>query len=323
MPVLTLRQLEIFSAVAETSQVTRASKSLELTQSAVSMALAELENHLGGPLFDRHGRSLLLNDRGRYLLPRAKALLRQAAELETVLTGRQDTVAGLLHIVASTTVGNYVMPYIMGAFMRKYPEAHINMLVVNTLQAETLVAEGQADLGFVEGDINVEGLIPTSWFTDELCIIVNPRHPLAGQTAFRIPDDLTKTSWVLREDGSGTAEIFGKRLGRHAQSLKVITKTGHTEAIKKAVEAGVGAACLSKLAVTREAEAGWLKMLDIEGIDKRRQFWIIQHRDKIVTRLMTEFLAFCESAVREAAGGAMPGFPWTPRALLDRKAEIP
>ena len=310
---LTLRQLEIFTAVAESSQVTRASKALELTQSAVSMALAELEHNLGGPLFDRHGRSLLLNDRGRYLLPHAKELLRQAAELETVLTGRQDTVAGVLHIVASTTVGNYVMPYIMGAFMRKYPEAHINMLVVNTLQAETLLAEGQADLGFVEGDINVEGLIPSPWFTDELCVIVNPRHSLAGHPAFRIPEDLKATSWVLREDGSGTAEIFSKRLGRHAQSLKVITKTGHTEAIKKAVEAGVGAACLSKLAVAREAGAGWLKLLDIEGIDKRRQFWIIQHRDKIVTRLMTEFLVFCEEAVRETAGS-----PWT---LLDRGAE--
>ena len=318
---ITFRQLEIFAAVAETSQVTRASKVLELTQSAVSMALAELEHQLGGPLFDRHGRCLLLNDRGRYLLPQAKELLRRAAEAEAVLTGRRDAVAGLLHIAASTTVGNYVMPYIMGAFMRKYPEAHINMLVVNTLQVEELVAGGQADLGFVEGDVNVEGLIAASWFADELCIIVNPRHPLAGQSSFRIPEDLGRTSWVLREDGSGTAEIFSKRLGRHAQSLKVITKTGHTEAIKKSVEAGVGAACLSKLAVAREAEAGWLKLLDIEGIDKHRQFWIIQYRDKIVTRLMAEFLAFCEETARRQTDGAILGSTWPLRALLDRDAE--
>ena len=93
---ITFRQLEIFIAVAETQQVTRASKKLLLTQSAVSMALGELENQLGGPLFDRHGRSLLLNDRGRYLLPLAKAILHQVANIETILTEQQDTVAGVL-----------------------------------------------------------------------------------------------------------------------------------------------------------------------------------------------------------------------------------
>ena len=313
---ITLRQLEIFKAVAETNQVTRASKNLQLTQSAVSMALAELETQLGGPLFDRHGRSLLLNDRGRYLLPHAREMLHQVASVETVLTGQQDVVAGLLQIVASTTVGNYVMPYIIGAFMRKYPEAHINMLVVNTMQAERMVAEGQADLGFVEGEINVGALLPSSWFTDELGIVVSPQHRLANQRSFRIPEDLKKASWVLREDGSGTAEIFTKRLGRHASNLKVVTKTGHTEAIKKAVEAGVGAACLSKLAVAREVEMGWLKLLDIEGIDTCRQLWIIQHKDKIVTRLMAEFRTFCEEAVRDRLGCMYSNSPWKLQDLL-------
>ena len=107
---ITFRQLEIFIAVAETQQVTRASKKLLLTQSAVSMALGELENQLGGPLFDRHGRSLLLNDRGRYLLPLSKAILHQVANIETILTEQQDTVAGVLEIVASSTIGNYVLP---------------------------------------------------------------------------------------------------------------------------------------------------------------------------------------------------------------------
>lgn len=313
---ITFRQLEIFVAVAETSQVTRASKRVEVTQSAVSMALAELESQLGGALFDRYGRSLLLNDRGRYLLPHAKAILRQAATVEAVLTGQRNEVAGVLHIVASSTIGNYVLPYLMGAFMQKYPEAHINMLVVNTLQAEKLVAKGQADLGFIEGDISVDALIPSPWFADELCVIVSPRHPLASCPFFHIPGDLKKTSWIVREDGSGTAEIFIKRLGRHAKSLKVITKTGHTEAIKKAVEAGVGAACLSKLTVAREAGEGWLKMLDIAGINKSRQFWIIQHQDKVVTHLMSVFLQFCEEAVKQLHGAPMT--LWKLQELMDK-----
>ena len=182
--------------------------------------------------------------------------------------------------------------------------------------AAALVASGQADLGFVEGDINVDSLIPTSWFTDELGIIVSPQHKLAGQQSFRIPEDLKKTNWGVREEGSGTAEIFTKRLGRHASTLKVITKTGHTEAIKKAVEAGVGAACLSKLAVAREAEEGWLKLLDIQGIDTCRQLWIIQHKDKIVTRLMSEFLRFCEEAVQDQLGCVCLSSPWKLQELI-------
>lgn len=315
---ITFRQLEIFIAVAETQQVTRASKKLKLTQSAVSMALGELESQLGGPLFDRHGRSLLLNDRGRYLLPLAKAILHQVANIETILTEQQGAVAGVLEIVASSTIGNYVLPYLIGAFMRMHPEAHINMLVVNTMTAEKLVATGQADLGFVEGDINVDALIATSWFEDELGIVVSSSHHLADRSSFHIPEDLKETSWVMREEGSGTAEIFTKKLGRHASLLKVVTKTGHTEAIKKAVESGVGAACLSMLAVCREAEEGWLKILPIEGMDMSRQLWIIQHKDKIITRLMAEFLRFCEVVAESHLGRKCLASPWKLQSLLEK-----
>jgi DNA-binding transcriptional LysR family regulator len=313
---ITFRQLEIFIAVAETQQVTRASKKLFLTQSAVSMALGELENQLGGPLFDRHGRSLLLNDRGRYLLPLAKSILHQVANIEAMLTEQQDTVAGVLEIVASSTIGNYVLPYIIGAFMRLHPEAHINMLVVNTMAAEKQVASGQADLGFVEGDINIDTLVATPWFEDELGIIVSSAHKLAERTVFQIPDDLRETSWVMREEGSGTAEIFTKKLGRHASLLKVVTRTGHTEAIKKAVEAGVGAACLSMLTVCRETEEGWLKILPIAGMDMKRQLWVIQHKDKVITRLMAEFLQFCEVVAASDLGRECLSSPWKLQSLL-------
>ena len=313
---ITFRQLEIFIAVAETQQVTRASKKLHLTQSAVSMALGELENQLGGPLFDRHGRSLLLNDRGRYLLPLAKQVLHQVANIETILTEQQDRIAGVLEIAASSTIGNYVLPYLIGAFMQLHPEAHINMLVVNTMTAEKMVATGQADLGFVEGDINVDSLLATSWFEDELGIIVSANHKLAGRSAFHIPEDLKETAWVMREEGSGTGEIFTKKLGRYASMLKIVTKTGHTEAIKKAVESGVGAACLSMLTVCREAEEGWLKILPIEGIDMSRQFWIIQHKDKIITRLMAEFLKFCELVAEHHLGRECLSSPWKLQTLL-------
>jgi DNA-binding transcriptional LysR family regulator len=122
---ITLRQLEIFIAVAETAQVTKASKKLFVTQSAVSMALAELENQLGGSLFDRHGRSLLLNERGRYLLPLSKEILCQVGNVENIMSEKNDTLSGQINVVASTTIGDYILPYLIGAFKRMHPQVHI------------------------------------------------------------------------------------------------------------------------------------------------------------------------------------------------------
>ncbi|WPD24569.1 MAG: LysR family transcriptional regulator [Candidatus Electrothrix aestuarii] len=318
---ITLRQFQIFIAVAETKQVTRASKKLFLTQSAVSMALAELENQLGGPLFDRHGRSLLLNDRGRYLLPMAKNITNQVRNIEALLSEQKETIAGSLEIIASSTIGNYVLPYPIALFMRMHPEAHINMMVDNTKQAERLVAQGVMDLGFVEGGITDEAVRLTPWFEDELRIIVSSSHPLADQKRFVLPDDLAKTTWVLREDGSGTAEIFKNKLGEHATQLNVVTRIGHTESIKKAVEAGVGAACLSELAICREEEHGWLKGLAIKDINMRRQLSIIQHKDKTTTRLMDEFLHFCRILAECGLGRECLSSPKKLNELLNMRAE--
>ena len=314
---ITLRQLEIFIAVAETKQVTRASKKLFLTQSAVSMALGELENQLGGPLFDRHGRSLLLNDRGRYLLPLSKDILNRVQNIEAMLTEDQGRVAGSLEIVASSTIGNYVLPYLIGAFMQIYPEASINSLVVNTRRAEELVSEGKMDLGFVEGQVSDKNIQTIPWFEDELVVVISPTHKLTERDIFHIPDDLKDTTWVMREGGSGTAEIFKNKLGPHASQLKVSTKLGHTEAVKKAVESGAGAACLSNLTICREEEQGWLKGLTVDAIDMSRQLLIIHHRGKVMTRLMNEFLNFCKVMSDSDLGAVCLSSPWKIQTMLD------
>ncbi len=316
---ITLRQLEIFITVAETQQVTKASKKLFLTQSAVSMALAELENQLGGPLFDRHGRSLLLNDRGRYLLPMARNIVFQVWNVESLLTEQKDSVAGSLEIVASSTIGNYVLPYLIGSFMRIHQNVKINMLVANSQQAEKMVSRGIMDIGFVEGTINLnnETVQADPWFKDELKIVVSPNHPLAGQDSFNMPEDIEKTTWVMREEGSGTAQIFKKKLGKHASKLKIVTQLGHTEAIKKAVEAGEGAACLPQLTVSRETQQNWLVSMPIEGLDMHRQLHIIHHREKVLTRLMEEFIKFCRIITECGLGRRCVTAPWKLQNILN------
>jgi len=291
---ITLRQLEIFIAVVEEQQVTRASKRLFITQSAVSLALNELENQLGGPVFDRDSRSLLLNDRGRYLLPQCREILYKANNVCTLMNEKEGNMAGALNIVASSTIGNYVLPALASAFKAMYPHAFIAIQILNTRLAEQLIVERKVDLGFVEGEVSNEQVRVSPWFDDELVIIANPDNALAATNKFNLARDMKSSTWVMREKGSGTAQIFKKMLGEYVTDLNVVMELGHTEAIKKAVQAGNALGCLSNLTVCGEIDRGELKELHLEGVDMKRNLLIIHHKNKINTRLMDEFLWFCE-----------------------------
>ncbi len=319
---ITLRQLEIFIAVAETAQVTKASKKLFVTQSAVSMALAELENQLGGSLFDRHGRSLLLNARGRYLLPLAKDITSQVSNVETIMSERNDKLTGHIEIIASLSLGNYILPYLIGAFMRIHPKVHINMLVYNTQYAERMVVDGSMDLGFVEGTPSHEDIVSRPWFKDELVVLAGPSDPIAHNKVFDVRTDIKNTKWVMREEGSGTASVFRERMKEYLSEINVVMEMGHPEAVKRAVESGVGLACLSTLTVCRETENGWIKSLNVEGVDMSRQLWIVSRKDKVMTEAMTEFLDFCDVMSTCEDDRICLSSPWKLQSLLARQSNL-
>ncbi len=290
---ITLRQLEIFLAVAETEHVTKASKRLFLTQSAISMAISELENQLGTPLFDRLGRRLVLNDRGRLLLPHANEILRQVRNVETLLTESGSSVAGELKVSASTTIGNYLLPYLLGAFVDRYPDVVPTLQVGNTEQVEAGILSGEYDIGFIEGYSHHKEIEAISWLDDELVVIAGPRDPLCQKSELN-RRDLEEAKWIVREKGSGTEEIFESEISRQLGQFNVLMRLGHTEAIKKAVESGLGIGCLSSLTVGREIEEGWLVRLSVPFLRLRRKLLIVLHRRKNRTSLLTEFLDFCE-----------------------------
>jgi len=317
---ITLRQLEIFIAVAETAQVTKASKKLFVTQSAVSMALAELENQLGGSLFDRHGRSLLLNARGRYLLPLAKDITTQVSNVETIMSERNDKLAGHIEVIASLSLGNYILPYLIGAFKRIHPRVHINMLVYNTQYAERMVVDGAMDIGFVEGKVTNEDIVIRPWFKDELVVLAGPSDPLAHNKFFDVKTDLKNSKWIMREQGSGTAAIFLERMKDYIDDIHIVMEMGHPEAVKRAVESGVGIACLSSLTICREVENGWLKSLNVDGIDMTRQLQIIARKDKVMTDTMHEFLNFCDVMSTCDDERICLSSPWKLQSLLARQS---
>ncbi len=317
---ITLRQLEIFIAVAETAQVTKASKKLFVTQSAVSMALAELENQLGGSLFDRHGRSLLLNNRGRYLLPLAKDIICQVSNVETVMTERNDSLTGQIEIIASLSLGNYILPYLIGAFRRIHPKVSINMLVYNTLYAEKMVVDGTMDIGFVEGTPTHKDIVTRPWFKDELVVLAGPSDPLSHNKIFDPDEDLENCKWIMREKGSGTASSFNDRMRKYLDKINIVMRMGHPEAVKRAVESGTGVTCLSNMTVCREVEHGWLKSLNVKGVDMRRQLWIISRKDKVMSDAMVEFLDFCDVMSTCDDENICLSSPWKLQSLLARQS---
>jgi DNA-binding transcriptional LysR family regulator len=254
---ISLRQLQIFARIAEFESVTRAASELGLTQSAVSMALGELERYSDSPLFNRNGKRLRLNDRGRQLLPLARKFLDQAHEIEMFLDESLQIPIGTLKVGASTTIGNYLMPGLIADFTRSYPKSRIQLQVGNAWQIEEAVASGQLDLGISEGLQQITSLHATKWRDDELVIIVGREHPWA-QLRQVDREQLRQGDWIMREQGSGTRGIFEAALRKEGIDFRIAMELGHTEAIKKAVEAGSGCSCLSRMAVARELEHGWL-----------------------------------------------------------------
>ncbi|MBW2467550.1 MAG: LysR family transcriptional regulator, partial [Deltaproteobacteria bacterium] len=156
------------------------------------------------------------------------------------------------------------------------------------------------------------------WFKDELLIISSADNITGRNNVCDVATDLKKYKWVMREQGSGTAQIFKKKLGKHVTDLNIIMELGHTEAIKSAVKAGAGVSCLSNLAVCSDIQNGNLKRITFKGADMERRLSIIQHKNKTKTKLMQEFLDFCFLMDECSYGQACLSSPQTLTALLEQ-----
>jgi DNA-binding transcriptional LysR family regulator len=279
---LTLRQLEVFTAVCRTGGVTAAANSIALSQSATSQALAELEAALEGPLFDRAGRrKLLLNERGRALLPRAIELLERAGEIEATLRRHGATGETLVQLAASLTVGNYLLPPLIGAWLARQSHTRVELRVENTESVIAAVAAYQADAGFIEGPCEHPELRVLPWREDELQVIGPPAHPLARRRRLT-PQDLEQAAWVLREHGSGTREVFDRAAESAGIAIHARLELGHTEAVMRAVMAGAGLGCLSRFVVEDAVRRGELALLPTPFLELRRPLHAVLHKARFL-----------------------------------------
>lgn len=289
----TLRQLEVFLAVAHFENVTQAAESLSLSQSATSTALKELEQRYGVQLFDRLGKRLRLSEFGRSLRPRAESLLAQAGELELNLSRHSDI--GLLKVGATLTIGNYLAVGIMARFMAENPGARVELTVENTAAIAARVRRFELDVGLIEGELQDAELEVLPWREDELVLFCAPNHPLAGHR--QLTDaDLRQAQWVVREQGSGTRQAFDRAMTGLLGSLNLKLELQHTEAIKRAVEAGLGIGCLSRLTLEEAFRRGSLVPLAAPQRDWRRHFYFILHKQKYRGRGIDRWLDLCRSS---------------------------
>ncbi|SER21413.1 DNA-binding transcriptional regulator, LysR family [Faunimonas pinastri] len=293
---MTLEQLRIFVAVAERQHVTRAAEALNLTQSAVSAAISALENRHAVSLFDRVGRRIELTEAGRLFLGEAKALLARAADAETVLADLAGLKTGSLAISASQTIASYWLPVHLAAFRRRHPEVSLHVRIGNTAQVAHSLIEGETQLGFVEGQVDEPALTGTTVGTDRLVLIVAPDHPWAGRGRVE-PADIAASDWVLREQGSGTRSEFEADLARAGvdlKALRIAMELPSNEAVRAAVEAGLGASAISGIVVESGIRAGSLAPVAFPL--SSRSFRVLHHRQRKVSRAAEAFLACIDAA---------------------------
>jgi DNA-binding transcriptional LysR family regulator len=295
---LTLRQLQIFRAIALDGSTAAAALSVPLSQSAASAALKELERLLDTPVFDRVGKRLVLNESGRALLPMALAVLDGATSLEAAFTSGGRALSADLHLYASTTIGNYILPSVLARFSATAPGIRLELQIGNTLDVVTAVRDFAADLGFIEGPCHAEDIVVSPWIDDELVVVAAPSHELAMAAKRRklTIKRLAKAQWLLREPGSGTRETVEHALLPHLSGIPVSMTLGSSEAIKNAVAEGFGISCLSRSVVRDLVVANRLCVLATALPRLTRTFLMIHHRRKVLSGPLRQFIAHCKAA---------------------------
>lgn len=288
----TLRQLEVFLAVARTDNVSRAAVQLSMSQSAVSGALSDLERQFDIKLFDRVGKRVQLSELGRTLRARAEALFEHAAEFERALDDSGEV--GRLRVGATLTIGNHVAVPLIARFMQENVRARATLEVANTAEIARRVANFELDLGLIEGEVIDSDLDVLPWRDDELVVFCAPGHAFERKRALR-DADLKRASWIVRESGSGTRQAFEHAMHGLLPDLNISLELQHTEAIKGAVEAGLGVGCVSRIALEESFRHGNLVPCRVPHRNFQRQFYFLLHRRKYRSGGVQAFIDLCRA----------------------------
>ncbi len=283
---ITVRQLELFISLMRTPHIGKVAEEHFITQSAVSMALKSLEESVGERLFDRISNRLVPNESGRLLLSRVRPALEQLQEVETIF--RQDRMAGVLTIAASSTIADYIMPQVLFDFRLLYPEVRVEMLTRNSAEVIAGIESGTLALGFIEGDYECRVADFRELCTEEL-VVVSADKEFASAREYML-EEILGMKWVLRESGSGTRQTMWEHLGAAKKHLNVFLELEHIESIKMVLKNPNTLSCMSPFCFRRELASGELFPVQVDGVRFTRRFYTVMHRQKYRSSLLLAFV---------------------------------
>ncbi len=289
------RRLQVFHAVAKHLSFTKAAEALFMTQPAVTSQIRQLEEHFNARLFDRgHGR-ISLTAAGCVALEYVERILEVSTELDLRLQEMGGQSGGPLLIGASTTIADYLLPRVLGAYKARFPAVVPRLFVANSEVVQTRVAERSLDVGFIEGDSHMPLLTNDACCEDELQVTCAPSHPLAKLES-AAPKVLTQFPCISREPGSGTREVVDHYLqeaGVAPDALRRVMELGSPEAQKGLVATGLGFAIMSRATVVNELRLGQLVQVPLAPRLIRRMS-VVYPKERIHSRLVRDFVEFAK-----------------------------
>lgn len=286
---MTLKELSFFYKLCENPQVTQVASELNISQSAISLAIKSLENSLNEQLFDRIGKKLILNEKGKYF--KEKTLSSYLALMDVSTIFQENKLAGNIKIAASKTISNYIMPNIYYDFLSKYKDVKLDILTINSSNIIDKILKSELDIGLIEVDTQNSSLIKEKLADDELIVVSSDeKHP---QIAFI---DAIKKRWILREIGSGTREIFMNKIGEIAKELDIFMQLQDFEEIKTIVLNNKNTVTsLSKVIVQKELDEKKLFQIKLKNLELKREFYLVYHKEKSKNLLFETFVEFIKS----------------------------
>jgi DNA-binding transcriptional LysR family regulator len=298
------RRLQVFHTVARLLSFTKAAETLHMTQPAVTFQIRQLEEFFNTRLFDRTHNRISLTAAGERVFGYADRILALYAEMDGQVRELTGDVSGILVIGASTTIAEYVLPSLLGEFKEQHAGINIRLQVSNSTGIVHMVEDNAVDVGVVESPVTNKNLAVEVCWHDKLVVIFPPQHPLARQQKIQV-EQLVELPFVGREEGSGTREFISEYLARRniqLNDLNLNLEVGNPEAIKSAVEAGLGVSIVSQATIVKELKLGTLAARPLDP-PLERPFSIVYQRQKFRLRAMEEFMKFAREHCEKRAAG--------------------